>query len=192
MTRAIRPAAAALSLLLGACSLIPVEPPAEALIARSEQARSAQQQWLAKGRATTDSDRAHLRWRQEGEQFTITLRGPFGLGGVKISGTPAQVSITDGKDEFISHAPTRDIHRQTGFWVPVEALPYWMKAVPAPGLAADIQRDDAGRITGLSQGGWTIAFADYRLVDGMEYPHLITLQQTPQVLELELREWRLN
>ncbi len=140
-------------------------------------------------RVRTQERRASLRWKQQGEQFDLLLRGPFGLGGVRITGTPQQIEINDGENRQISQHPQRDIYQRTGLIVPVAALPYWLRGLAAPDQPFEIQRDPQGHVQGLQQDGWQVELADYQPVEGVAMAHEIRLSQAPWFLVVEVKRW---
>lgn len=174
---------------VSACSIWPAAAPDEALATSSEQQRQALVSWQLKARVRTQDERANLRWKQQADSFNLLLRGPFGLGGVRISGTPQQIEIDDGETRQVSHFPQRDIYQRTGLIVPVASLPYWLRGLPAPDGKFVQQRDELGNVSLIEQQGWSITLSDYQRVDGILFPHHIELAQAPWFLALDVTRW---
>lgn len=185
----MRGLSAALVLLVSACSLMPGAP--NTGFAQSDEARLALQNWTLKARLTTPENRAYLRWQQQADEFNIVLRGAFGLGGVRISGTPQRAEIDDGENLTVSLDPQADIYQRTGLWVPVGALPYWLRGLAAPGTQARYQRDELGRLLSLQQQGWVVNYADWNIHHDIEFPMWIELQREQPVLSLEVTRWKI-
>lgn len=178
-----------LSVLAG-CSMWSAQRGEPALAERMEVRRLALQQWSFKGRVLSAEQRASLRWRQEHEQFDLLLRGPFGLGGLRISGTPDQVEINDGQQRWYSEQPAEDIYQRSGLLVPFQALPYWARGLPAPGPdSARLWRDQAGFIIRIEQAGWTIELDDYRATEQLWFPHHLRISAQGHWFEIEVTRW---
>lgn len=182
------------ALLLAGCSVWRPAPDSLPLAQQMEARRLDLSQWRFKGRVLSEEQRASLRWQQDGAQFDLLLRGPFGLGGLRISGTPQQVAITDGQQTWHSSAPAEDIYRRTGLLVPLEALAYWARGLPAPDQGeARLLRDAAGFIAQIEQAGWQVELGDYRAADDapLWFPHHLRLSSGAQWFEIEVRRWTL-
>lgn len=183
--------AVGLALALNACSLMPPAAEPQSVL-RDEQARGALRQWTLKGRASTLEERASLRWRQNDQHFDLLLRGPFGLGGLRIEGTPQVVSVHDGREVTQSHEPQVELWRRTGWQLPLEALPYWVRGLPAPDLPRQLQRAPDGQLISIRQAGWWIYPADFQLVGDLLMPFSLRLQQDDWQLHIEVSQWTLN
>lgn len=188
MAQAVLPALGLL--LLSACSLVTTAPEPDTPARQAEAARARLAAWQFNGRVHTQEQRASLRWRQQEEAFDLLLRGPFGFGGVRITGTPERVEIDDGEERVVSHDPVLDIYRRTGLLVPLQALRWWALGLPAPDVAATTRRDLSGYISEISQAGWTVSLADYQALDSLVFPHRITLQRDGQLFAIEISRWK--
>ncbi len=183
---------AILVLLLGGCSMLPPQPTEAALAQRMEARRLALTSWRFKARLQTASQRGSVRWQQEGEAFDVLIRGPFGFGGLRLRGTPERVEIDDGKQRLVSDAPERDLYQRSGFRVPLGALSYWARGLPAPGLARPlVRRDAAGYIRLIEQAGWRIELDDYQEAQGLWFPFTLRLGVEMQWLDIEISQWSL-
>ncbi len=134
---------------------------------------------------------ANLYWRQEGAAYFIRLNGPFGQGGVEISGGPTGVVLRQaGGGEYRAGDPETLLLQATGWRLPLSGLRYWIFGRPEPGLAVELQRDEAGRPTRLDQAGWTIRFEKYRSFGGAELPARIRLERADVRLKLVIDRWQ--
>ncbi|MGJ8668336.1 MAG: lipoprotein insertase outer membrane protein LolB [Oceanococcus sp.] len=177
-------------LALPGCSIWPSAVADDSYAARSEQQRLALDSWVLKARLRTQDKRAHLRWRQQGEEFDVLLRGPFGLGAVSIQGNAQQITIDDGEELRLSTEPTRDIYELTGLFVPVHALSFWLRGLAAPVANFQIDRDELGHANSIEQAGWALLFEDYQDENGIAFPFHIELSQAPWLLDLDVTRWR--
>lgn len=179
-------------LVLSACSVLPREQASHSAAQQSEMRRASVQQWVLKARLVTADQRASLRWRQQRDEFDLLLRGPFGFGGVRIVGTPQRVTIDDGKNVEISDDPQFDIYQRTGLVVPLAALGWWVRGVPAPGQSAELSRDVVGHLSEIRQSGWVVQLGDYQAVDDVLMPQSIRLENEPWFLDLDVSRWQLD
>jgi outer membrane lipoprotein LolB len=185
-----------LLLLLGACSMAPSRPPAadpEATWDAHRAAVLAVDEWRLNGRIGVRSDgsgwHASLFWHQDDGRYDIRIVAPLGQGSVRLVGDDRQVELTTGGGEqAVAANPSLLLHERLGWRVPVEALRYWAIGLPAPGSAAKTL-DDAGRLTGLYQAGWSIRFHDYREKTGLELPGLVVASHPDAEVRLVVNDW---
>jgi outer membrane lipoprotein LolB len=113
-------------------------------------------------------------WTHTPAHDEIDLSTPLGQMLARLEGAPGDVSVqlSDGK---VEHAATWSAltERALGVTIPVEGLAYWIRAHAAPGSASTVERDDRGRVSGLRQDGWDIAYA--YADDAAKAPHRVTL-----------------
>ncbi len=178
------------ALLLSGCSLMTAAPDPDTPARQAEAARAAMAAWQFNGRVQTQEQRASLRWRQREEEFDLLLRGPFGFGGMRITGTPQQVEIDDGEERLVSTDPVLDIYRRTGLLVPLQALRWWALGLPAPDVPATTRRDLSGYISEIVQAGWSVTLADYQALEDLVFPHQITLRRDGQLFAIEISRWK--
>jgi outer membrane lipoprotein LolB len=106
---------------------------------------------------------ASINWRQDGQRSRITLDGPFGAGGAEIELDGERIDLRTSKGVHLEgEAASEELTRQLGFPLPLPALRYWVRGVPAPNLAATEDVDaNAQRLTRLMQDGWEIDYTAY-------------------------------
>ncbi len=121
--RALLPA---VSLLLGACTALPVRDAADARSAAELTAWDLRAAILASGE---QSGRGTLRWAQRGEQFEISVSGPFGVGATRLQGTLEGVTVTRGEHQYFSADPAQDLARAVGAPVPLDRLTQWIRGL---------------------------------------------------------------
>lgn len=148
--------------------------------------------WALTGRAASGGGfglKGSLRWVQRGDQFTLSVRGPFGIGAAQLRGTPARVEVRSGKQRWITNEPEELLRQEFGWSLPVRALRYWVLGLPAPGAPADFSLDAKGRINALTQAGWTVQYADYAPAPLLELPGALQAQQGDTTLKLSIDQW---
>lgn len=159
-----------------------------------QQALSEIRQWQLSGRIAvrTEEEAAHgrLQWRQEGEQFDVRISGPFGSGTVRLAGDPAGATLwIDRKEPVRSSDPEILLYYQTGWWIPLGALRYWVLGMPAPQIEYERKLDAHGRIELLRQSGWEIRFLDYEQRNGLELPGRIFVSKGDGEVKVVVQRW---
>lgn len=158
-------------------------------------------QWSLTGkigvRAGKEGGSAYLDWQQLNDIFTLTLSGPLGQGTTKIQGDASQTQLTTHKNQvYTANSPEALLYQHTGWQLPIQPLRYWVKGIPAPELAAKIERDANGTIIQLTQGQWQLSFANHTLVNGYWLPQKIKIWtvadiQPPLKITLAIKRWTL-
>lgn len=157
----------------------------------------AMEKWSLEGRiairTADDGQSANLSWEQEGDHFQAQLFGPFGAGNTRIIGTAEELLLqTADGDELYTRNPERDLYWELGWTVPLEQMPYWVRGLPGPGKAENVEIDGAGRLQSLRQGQWTLEIPQYIESEGGEImPRKVTLQRKDVRIRLIIDEWNL-
>ncbi|MGM0594057.1 MAG: lipoprotein insertase outer membrane protein LolB [Pseudomonadota bacterium] len=187
-----------LLLLLSACSSTPERPlPDDNQRAwEQRQQRLAQlQHWDLTGRLAilTDHEGWHVSidWQQRAERYAIMLAAPMSQGALKLDGDNRQVTLQSDQGSSISaNDPEALLAQQYGWRVPVSALRYWVRGLPAPG-AHQAELDRHGRLTRLAQQGWEIELRDYTEHQGHELPGRVFASNHQGKVKLVIRRWQL-
>ncbi|HEX7046636.1 MAG TPA: lipoprotein insertase outer membrane protein LolB [Gammaproteobacteria bacterium] len=151
--------------------------------------------WRLEGRVAiaVDDDgwNANLDWIQSGEHLEVNFSGPLGVGSARIAGTPERLEVhtTDG-EHFITDDPETDLYWRLGWTAPLERMRYWVLGLPGPGGNPVLEIDGAGRLMQLSQGTWTVEYADYLVTDtGRVLPRKIEMRREGVRIRLVAGEW---
>ena len=122
---------------------------------------------------------ANIRWQQSGELFNLRLWGPFGAGTAVIDGDVAAIRFVRDGIERVGN-PTEILSQELGWNVPVGALSYWVRGVPAPSAAVTSLELREGRLMHMQQSGWTIDIDAYKQqADGGWLPARLTAREVP-------------
>lgn len=153
--------------------------------------------WQLEGRvaiaAYDDGWNASIDWVQVGEHLDVNFSGPLGVGSARIAGTSdrLEVHITEG-EHFVTQDPETDLYWQLGWTAPVDRMAYWVLGLPGPGREELLEVDGAGRLLRLQQGGWTVDYIDYRVLDdGRTMPRKIEMQRDGVRIRLVVSDWQL-
>lgn len=185
------------ALLLGACTLTPpprlgpAPPPAVHIAAVQGMVR-----WVLTGRiGIRVGDRAwsgSLRWAQDGHRYRIRFVGPLGQGSLDLRGAPGAVVLrTSRGGPYRARSASELLEREFGWRLPVQALAYWVRGVPEPGVAYRLHMGPDGRIRGFVQAGWTLAVSDYRRVRRLELPRRVQAHRGTMSVRLAVGRWGL-
>jgi outer membrane lipoprotein LolB len=132
---------------------------------------------------------ARLDWRQNGSDYSIQLSGPFGAGAVKIDGNKAGVTLHQaGQTPLAAESASELLQQSLGWILPVEAASYWVRARPAPGSEAEIEKNEQGLVMRITQLGWQF---DYRYRNTQPYRVKLTPLGYDTTLTLIIKQWQL-
>ena len=106
---------------------------------------------------------ANVRWQHDASQDEIWLMTPTGQTLAHIVDSPAGAILTRADQQQYRAGNVEALTRQALGWaLPVTLLQYWVRGMPAPGVApTNVERDSAGRLTALNQSGWRVALTYY-------------------------------
>lgn len=187
-----------LGVALSGCATPPrPAPPKQALSAWLNQPWQLEK-WQVRGRiAVKIAERGYsggLRWEQDGDEFDLSLQGPLGRQAFRLAGHPERVRVTDEAGaESVTEDPEQLMREEFGWSVPLDALPYWVRGLPAPELAVkSIERDAAGLLRACEQAGWQLRIETFSDVSGLSLPRRIDLVRGAVRVRLVLREWQLT
>jgi len=193
-------AASLVSLLLAACTSLPVSTPAAPATPLDWPQRRAELQgsseFSLKGRlavaAGEEGFSAGLRWLQRDREALIELDGPFGVGGLRLQARGDTIELTTSRGERLDGEAARaELERRLGFALPLDALRYWVRGVPDPARTAEERlAADGPRLTGLAQDGWIVDYTAY--VDdptGGPLPRRLSAVREGTRLRLVIEEW---
>ena len=180
--------AAALAVSLSACvSLDTRKAPAApdvvtAVSAEAQQAKAvrvdalrAQPAWSFQGRVAVSKGRnggsGRIDWQQQARQYVVSLSAPVTRQSWTLSGDSGNRS---GRLDGVDGGPRQGEDAQqvlleaTGWDIPVNQLPDWVRGLVAEGATAaeQIDRDAEGRPRRVRQMGWDIQFLDWYPAEG--------------------------
>ena len=134
-----------------------------------------------------------LSWVQNKHNFSLSLSGPFGQGGVKITQTAQQpIMVKTAEAEYQTDAPERWMEENFGWSVPVDALRYWVLGEAKPDVGFQKKFDADGNLVQLIQADWVVDFKRYQQVQGVHLPVKIFMQHPQMKVRLVIGEWFLS
>lgn len=184
----------ALCALLSACAL-PRQMPASDF-KQLQQQLQALDSWRVAGkiglRQNGRGTSAQVNWQQAQDQYTLRLSGPLGIGTVLVEGDARGVTVHNKDGVFEAPSPEQLLLDLTGWQIPITALRYWARGLPAPDMPIVQQHIDQGRLASLDQGGWNIEYRDYAMVDGLWLPAKMLMSRPETQLTLLYKTWQLG
>ncbi|MBI3562141.1 MAG: outer membrane lipoprotein LolB [Gammaproteobacteria bacterium] len=186
--------------LLGCESLPELAPNSDGGSAWQQQQAALRQlhHWQLNGRvAITHEETAwnlSLQWRQQGDDYWITLSGPFGAGKVVLNGNSHTVQLQKSDQQVFNASSAEELlFNQTGVTMPVSDLRYWVLGLPAPHQVQHRGFDFQGHLLQLQQSHWQVNFRRYAQVEGLSLPDKVFMVAADKHLEVRLvvDEWQL-
>jgi len=180
-----------------ACAVRPPipEPAAEAAWLLHRSSVVALTHWQVTGRvavrAEDDGWNANFDWQQQGDEYRIRLRGPFGQGAVELHGNSAGVWLkrADQPAVFAVDAETLLV-RETGWRLPVSGLGSWLRGLPLDGVDSHYQWDEQGRLSRIEQNGWQIDYARYQQSGSFDLPVRLRLERDSLQVKFVIDGWQ--
>jgi outer membrane lipoprotein LolB len=182
------------ALLAGCASLHRPGPPPPALAPWDEHVAALEraQAWQLDGRAAValgqQGWQASLDWRQNGDVSELHLAGPFGVGALAITMTPAGLSLNGAPP---SPDVTEKLEGRLGFELPLENLKFWLLGIPNPAAPFDLTRNAQDRAQHLAQAGWSIDYDQYRADAGDVLPARIVLSRADARVRIVADRWQM-
>ena len=186
-------------LLLNGCATRP--PPPERVETNALQQKLDQfNAWQLRGRLAFKSEQekfsANLNWQQIDDTYQVKLTSFIGTTLLEMQGAPGEALILADDQEYRDIDGQRLIHQITGWNIPINKLPLWIKGQFAPGDAVIF--DKQGLVQTLTTGclfcdRWKISFQKYQQLDDLWLPHQVTLvnQDAPDnQIKIRINTWK--
>lgn len=181
--------------LTGCTTVAPPAPNTPVAWENRQQGQTSLQSWKLSGKIAVQSAResgsASIDWVQRVKNYQISLLGPLGSNGVKLSGHPGLVTMdtADGKHATAS-SPEKLLAQQMGWNLPVSHLSYWIRGLPVPGLSATTNKDAYGRLSSLNQDGWDIRYPSYTTLGDIDVPSRVFITSPDLKVKIVVYSWQ--
>jgi len=161
-----------------------------------EQSLAAFKNWNIDGkialRTASDAETANLSWKQNDQDYTLYVFGPLGASAFKLVGNAQGVTLSNPEgQQFFARTPESLLASQAQWHVPVSHLYYWIRGLPAPGIAAKKEFDAYHHLTTLEQQGWKIHYLAYTSVGHVDLPNKIFLESPELQVKIIIHAWQL-
>ena len=194
----------ATTLLLAGCAITPKPttapslssptPPSAASWEKRKASLARIQNWQVNGKiavqTANDAGTANVDWAQHEGNYVISLYGPLGAQGFKLTGQNGLVTLqtNDGK-QYTAPSPEQLLAERWRFNLPVSNLKYWIRGLPAPGLNAKTVFDSENRLTSLTQQGWQIVYDSYTTAGAYDLPQRLTITGNSLKIKVAISRW---
>ncbi len=179
--------------LLGGCALWSPGPQGDLTVGRG-----AVQGWRLEGRIAvrqpTGSESGQLEWQlHDGTEQHLELRSPLGTTVALVDSSPVQTHLTlsDHRD-YRASDPTTLTQTVLGYALPLQGLPWWLRGRSDPALPAQMEWDAEHHPQRLSQQGWVMTYANWRVVGGEWLPGMIRLVREDLQIRIKVDHWVLE
>jgi outer membrane lipoprotein LolB len=184
------------AMLLAGCSVSPPRdtPPAD-LGASRQQHLSVIDKWSFRGRIAIsdgeDGGSGTLDWVQDGHSFTLNFFGALGRGAWMLQAGPQYAVLETAKGErWEADDVSSLVEQHLGWRVPMDALPFWVRGLTAPGTVADTHLDESGLPLEMIQEDWRVSYQRWNDASHIVMPSRIDAYRGEYSFKLIVREWR--
>ncbi len=184
-------------LLTSGCALLAPSPlHSSQQVTAWQQENQKLQNWILQGRLIINADgeswQLSLHWQQLGDRFAIMVRAPLGQGSMRISGHPTHCLLETSEGErFEENSAEELLYRQLGWVLPLDALRFWIRGVPASGPFQQ-QLTDSGEMAQLQQGLWHLELEQYRHLQNYRLPNRIIARSERGTVKLAVTKWQID
>lgn len=133
-------------------------------------------------------------WQQFNGGYRIHIVSALSLYQVAIFGAKNTVTLWKNDTHFMSaRTPEGLMTKAMGWSLPLHALQYWIKGMPAPQKRGTfkVRYDAFGHLIGLAQDGWIIYFGAYKTIGNVDLPQTIILNHVDFSAKIVIKQWRL-
>jgi len=101
----------------------------------------------------------------------------------------ARLRTSDG-NEWQANSVTKLLADQTQWALPVDALYYWIRGLPAPGPVKAVRHYEDGSVREIEQRGWLVRISRYKSRANSTLPHKFLLQNRGVTIRLVISHWK--
>ncbi len=146
-------------------------------------------------RCPSRSDQGKIIWKQQANDYHITLSDPFGRLLITLDGnnkslhaqSPGKAPIITEPQQFIALMVADSEQQSTLNTLTPQLLRHWVTGRPAPGIAVS-EKDKQHFV----QQGFSIHTRQWRKTPIGQMPSLITIEKEALKLRLVVRDWLIN
>ena len=153
--------------------------------------------WTASGkialRSADASESASLVWQQRNDHAHLQLSGPLGVGATTIDSDGRQLKVQRGEEQqILDISSPQAIVLNTGWDLPLRALPHWLKGVPSPDheIQELVLDPETGKLSLLRQDDWRIQYQDYGQFQDFTLPTRLQIQRNDIRARILIRQWQ--
>ena len=185
-----------LQLLAGCASQAPKDPARQNWEEHHAQLEQLSR-WIATGKlalhTTERSEAASMLWQQDGENTRLQLSGPIGFNAMIVTSDGRSMAMRQGDTvRAWDISSPGAIARATGWDLPLQALPYWLRGMPFPGMAVQSLEiaPDTALLQALRQDDWDVLYEKYGQFDTTSLPTRLRIQRGDTSAKVIIRDWK--
>ncbi len=148
------------------------------------------------GRIAVKFDSQHssggFRWLHDADTDDITMLAPLGITVAHVRRDAHGARLETSGQQYFAPDSAELMQRALGWHLPLQGMPYWVRAQPMPGSPASVERDANGQISLLRQDGWDIHYTAYAAAGGDSLPLRMTMQREKLEIRLLIDAWKPN
>jgi len=153
--------------------------------------------WTARGklalRSSERADAATSQGQQQGQSTRLHLSGPMGVSATTITSDGLQMEVRQGEERRTFDISTPNaIALNTGWDLPLHALPFWLKGIPTPDTPIQLLELDPDRnlLRKLQQDDWEIHYEQYQQFNELTLPTRLRIQRGATSARMIIRQWQ--
>ncbi len=131
----------------------------------------------------------NLRWTHDLRQDELWFLTPLGQGVAHLIKDAAGVTLKTQEQTYRAEDVESLTRQVLGWGLPLTGLESWVRGISVPGVPADIERDDAGRLARVKQDGWEITYLRYSEKGGL--PEKLKVSGQGLEITLVIDDWLL-
>jgi outer membrane lipoprotein LolB len=133
---------------------------------------------------------ASLFWEQNLNDYQLSLNSILGTSILSMQGNNTWATLKADDETYSGNSASELIWQITGWTLPVEQLPVWIKGKSLP--RDKVVLADQGWITQLQPGcpsceGWLLNYSDYSAINELWLPHKIVLIQQENQIQITIK-----
>jgi outer membrane lipoprotein LolB len=158
--------------------------------------RAGQLSFVLDGRIAVKYDSRHssgdVHWLHDGDSDDLTMLAPLGITVAHVwrDASGAHLETLGGK--YAAENSADLMQRTLGWHLPLDGMPYWVRAQPMPGTPASVERDTNGQVSLLQQDGWDIHYTAYTSASADGMPRRMIMQHDRLEIRLLIDTWKSN
>jgi outer membrane lipoprotein LolB len=154
--------------------------------------------WQIRGKlgfkSTEKKQSANLSWEQNLNDYQLSLNSILGTSILSMQGNNTWATLKADDETYSGATASELIWQITGWNLPVEQLPVWIKGQSLP--TDKVMLAEQGWLTQLQPScttcqGWLLNYSDYELVNQLWLPHKIVLvhQENQVQVTIKVNSW---
>lgn len=164
-------------------------------IPSSERKTNQIQAWNVRGKIAVNSAQkgwnASFDWQQHLNFYRLTIFGPLGTYPISLNVQREGATLTTATCTYQATDAEQLLKKQLGWSIPVDAIYYWIRGLPAPGEIHAVTHNHQGQVISFMQQGWQVTYETYARINGFELPSFIVFQNHDLRIKIIVYQWEI-